>query len=299
MAEIAVLVIFVLLLVLGTLFAQQARELDALRMQITELREASEELHRLAETVGRDPQKIIDELARSAELEKRLIIAEKDAERLRKLEKEIGAAQPEGAPKQPLPEFIRELVLVRDAVVKGGLTAKPDAIRKALTEARAAKEAMETLAGKDLTAVVSENEQLTREVENLKAQMANLRRQAQKGGRGLDHPPCWATPDGRAEYIFDIALTSQGLVIRDRDLPHRAQDRAALPLSGIVFGEELLPDRFLAMTGPLYQWSVDHECRFVVRAFDTTGATEKANYKRHMRVLEQRFYKYEEPSERF
>ncbi len=53
------------------------------------------------------------------------------------------------------------------------------------------------------------------------------------------------------------------------------------------------------MTNPLFRWSVDNGCRFVVRAFDTTGPTEKAIYKRQMSVLEQRFYKYEELTERF
>ena len=36
-----------------------------------------------------------------------------------------------------------------------------------------------------------------------------------------------------------------------------------------------------------------HECRFFVRALDETGPTEKAIYKRQMRVLEGRFDKYE------
>lgn len=53
------------------------------------------------------------------------------------------------------------------------------------------------------------------------------------------------------------------------------------------------------MTEPLFRWSVDHQCRFVVRAFDSTGPTEKAIFKRHMRVLEQRFYKFEVLGGRF
>jgi hypothetical protein len=53
------------------------------------------------------------------------------------------------------------------------------------------------------------------------------------------------------------------------------------------------------MTAPLFKWSKNNKCRFVVRAFDTTGATQKAIYKRHMRVLEERFYKYEVRDERF
>ena len=53
------------------------------------------------------------------------------------------------------------------------------------------------------------------------------------------------------------------------------------------------------MTKPLYMWSVENECRFIVRAFDLTDPADKDGYKRHMKALEGRFYKYEERRERF
>jgi hypothetical protein len=190
-------------------------------------------------------------------------------------------------------------VLLRDAIVSAGITPLPEALQQALAEATEAKEALAAIDGTDAATLGQDNVRLARDVDNLRAQMASLRRQAQAAGRGLDHPPCWATPDGKAEYIFDIALTSRGLVLRDRELAHRAADRAVLPLAGFLFGEELTPGYFLAMTQPLYRWSVDHQCRFVVRAFDTTGPSEKTIYKRHMQVLEQRFYKYEELNQSF
>lgn len=299
MAEIAVLVIFVLLLVLGALFARQAREAEALRERIAVLEATATEVDRLARAVGRNPEAIIQELARANETRRRLVLVEKEVERLKKLEHALESARPEETAKRPLPEVFRELVLLRDAIVDAGIAPTPEALQTTLDEAVAAKEALAASASRDAAALAEENARLARENETLKAQMANLRRQAQSGGRGLDHPPCWATPDGKAEYIFDIALTSRGLILRDRELPHRAADRSALPLAGLRFDTELLPDRFLAMTESLFRWSVDHECRFVVRTFDTTGPTEKASYKRHMRVLEQRFYKYEEINERF
>ncbi len=285
MAEIAVLVIFVLLLVLGALFARLAREAEALQQRITEL-EAR-------------PEAIIQELARANETRRRLVLVEKEVAHLRELEQALESARPKGTAKRPLPELFRELVLLRDAIIDAGIAATPDVLRQALTEAAKAKEALEAMAGKDAAALAEENARLAREIENLKAQIANLRRQAQSGGRGLDHPSCWERPDGKAEYIFDVALTSRGLILRDRELPDFTADRATLPLAGFIFGNELTPERFLAMTKPLYRWSIDEKCRFVVRAFDTTGPTEKAIYKRHMGVLEQHFYKHEELKERF
>jgi hypothetical protein len=138
------------------------------------------------------------------------------------------------------------------------------------------------------------------ELSNTKGQLENLKKQLiPGGGRGVEAVPCWATPEGKPEYIFDVALTSHGLIIRDRKLPHRQAEQAALPLADLPFDVELSPDRFLAATRRLFEWSRAHECRFFVRAFDLTGETEKLIYKRHLRYLDTHFYKYEELNERF
>jgi len=261
MAEIALLVIFVLLLVLGTLLGIQARELAALKKAVVEYKSIAD--------------------------------VQQEVVRLRKLKVELEAARPESTERRTLPELFRELLLLRAVATDAGIANTPEALRRALVEAAAARKGHKAIARKVVT-VKKKNARLLRTNANLKAQMANLQRQGRAGGRGLDHPPCWATSDGKAEYIFDVALTSRGLIIRDRELPHRVADRAALPIANLVFNTELNPERFLAVTAPLFHWSMQHECRFVVRTFDTTGPAEKLAYKRQMRVVEQRFYKYEE-----
>jgi len=138
-----------------------------------------------------------------------------------------------------------------------------------------------------------------KEMANTKGQMENLRKQLGKGGRGVEKVPCWATEDGRSENIFDVALNTSGFVVRDRKLPHRQEDQKKLPLEKIVFGLEVAPTQFLAMTNPLFQWSEAHECRFFVRVFDRTGVVEKIVYKRRLRELGDRFYHYEEMNEQF
>jgi hypothetical protein len=299
MAEIAVLVIFVLLLVFGALLTRQAREAEALHETVALLEPARAELDRIADRLGGSPEAIVEALARAAETQRRLVLIEEEVGRLRELEQTLESIRSHGTPEQPLPEIFRELMLLRDATVDAGIAPVPEALRRALADAAEAKEILAAVAGEDAATLGEVNARLAREAENLKAQMANLLRQAQLGGRGLDHPPCWPTRDGKAEYIFDVALTGQGLILRDRDLPHRVADRSELPLAGLVFGEELTPERFLVLTAPLFRWSDDKSCRFVVRAFDTTGPADKAIYKRHMRVLEQHFYKYEVLTEPF
>ena len=271
MAEIVILVIFVLLLVLGASLALKERENETLKKRNEMLRAGATEL--------------------AEETRQRLARIEKEVTQLRELREDLESARPDGLPERPLPEIFRELVLVRDAVVDSGISPTPDSIRQALADAAAIKE--------ELLASAGQNKLLERQNKNLKTKMTDLLRQARSGGRGLDHPPCWATPDGKAEYIFDISLTRRGLIVRERELPHRAIERAKLPIADLALDAELIPKNFLGMTEPLFRWSVDNECRFVVRAFDSTAPTEKTIYKRHMRVLEQRFYKYEELNETF
>ena len=268
MAEISILITFVLLLVLSVLFGRKSKEVEELKQRIAIL----------------EPN------------------TSKELIRLKKLEQEFNSARPADTQEQSLPEVFRELVLVRQKIVDAGIKPKPNALQLALEESALAQKALAAMGGQGAVALTQEITQLDRENTNLKAQMANLRRQARIGGRGLDHPPCWATPEGRPEYIFDVALTSQGLMLRDRVIPHnRLYELDNIPVDALVFGKELTPIVFTEMTKPLFDWSAEQipECRFVVRVFDTTGPTEKALYKHHMRVLEHHFYKYEAVKEKF
>ena len=58
----------------------------------------------------------------------------------------------------------------------------------------------------------------------------------------------------------------------------------------------LTSQQFLDQTKPVYDWSVDEECRFFVRAFDMTAADQKELYKDRMRTLESHFYKNANPT---
>ena len=159
------------------------------------------------------------------------------------------------------------------------------------------------LAQNDLVNRLTENEinlqQAEKSLANTKGQLNNLKRKLSLGGRGVEAVPCWSTPDGKSENIFDIALTTNGLIIRDRKLPHRKIEQSELPLSDMLYEQELSPAQFLAVAKPLYDWSNGHDCRFFVRAFDKTDSTDKYTYKRHLRYLGDRFYLYEELNEQF
>ncbi|MGH6896501.1 MAG: hypothetical protein ACREJ5_08125 [Geminicoccaceae bacterium] len=285
LAEIVVLVIFLLLLALATLLARKEQELLELAQELerAETRAAANahalaELERVVDAVGGrdafdDDFKVLVESLQAIDSLK----AERRAleERIAKLlETEQMLAKEASGSEGALEEFIAD-----------------GAAGRALREAQAAT----SLAGvppPELIALALKADASAREVANLKGQVQNLRNRLSTGGRGTEYPPCWAET-GRIEYIFDVALSAEGFVVRERDLPHRVNDHKELPLERITTGRLIDATTFLAQFDPLFTWSVQHECRFFVRAFDQTGPTEKEIFKRQMRVLEARFYKYE------
>ena len=294
LAEIVVLVIFLLLLALATLLARKEQELLELAQELerAETRAAANvhalaELERVVDAVGGrdafdDDFKVLVESLQAIDLLK----AERRAleERIAKLlETEQMLAEEALGSEQAREEFIAD--------AKAG---------RMLREARAATASLADVPPAEVVALALQADAHARELANLTGQVQNLRNRLAAGGRGTEYPPCWAEPEtGRIEYIFDVALSAEGVVVRERDLPHRVNDRKELPLERITTGHLIDVTTFLAQFEPLYTWSVQHECRFFVRAFDQTGPTEKEIYKRQMRVLESRFYKYEVLDARF
>lgn len=111
-------------------------------------------------------------------------------------------------------------------------------------------------------------------------------------GKGTEVPSCWTREDGTVEYIYDVELTPTGLIMRETDLSHRAEERQNLPVQNIILGQDISEKAFLSSTSHLFEFSRSKECRFFVRVFDSTGPTEKAVYKSRLKTVEARFYKF-------
>ncbi len=111
-------------------------------------------------------------------------------------------------------------------------------------------------------------------------------------GHGTVMPPCWTKDDGSIEYIFNIELTSEGIVVHKNDLPEHGEELLKL-VPSLRFDSPLSRSEFLRATERLYQWerSQHPECRFFVRVQDETEPNQKALYKDELRTVENRFYK--------
>jgi hypothetical protein len=127
----------------------------------------------------------------------------------------------------------------------------------------------------------------------LQGQVANIQKKLEGYGKGTEKPACWATQEGRSEYIFTIDLTSTGFIVHDNALPHRADEQRKLPLEAFKYDTEAFAPAFRAMSTPLRDWSDQNNCRFFVRVIDLTRADEKQIYKRQLRTVGEYFYTYE------
>lgn len=338
LGEAVLLLLFCLLLILAVPLIQQAEQNRALRAEIdrielvrdavvSERDRVRNELATLQEIArrfelanpGRGIEDITKEYAlllnRIRDLEQQLAAREKAAEAFNQIAKAMQDGKPDRLPVNEA-EAVKQILEERElskaiADVVAEITATPVSNpRKQDVLASLRQMGLDTK--KAQLVDVKQNELIERvskaevelaraqvELANTLGQMENLRKQLRDGGRGVEAVPCWSKPDGKPDYIFDVALTSKGLILRDRKLPHRADEQKGLPLEAIEFDSEVSTRRFLTMTQALYNWSTKKECRFFVRAFDKTSETEKAVYKQHLRIVDTHFYKYEELNEAY
>jgi hypothetical protein len=128
-----------------------------------------------------------------------------------------------------------------------------------------------------------------------KARLKNTEVQARRGGQGTERPACWTDPEtGKPEYIFDVAMKTNSLRLRQNEVVERGREGATLPLSEIKFDKDVRFQDFRQMTRALFTWGENEGCRFFVRVFDVTKPHEKGQYKLALRTVGEHFYYYEE-----
>lgn len=114
---------------------------------------------------------------------------------------------------------------------------------------------------------------LLKENGTLRGQIAQLSKQIKASGRGNEFPSCWVTSDGKPESIFELSISNSSIRILERSLPSRTEDKRQLPVEDVRYDAELDRFEFVSMLRPLYQWSLDHQCRFyVIRASTHSSA---------------------------
>jgi hypothetical protein len=143
-------------------------------------------------------------------------------------------------------------------------------------------------------AVARQVEQQGYRIGNQEGQLQRLERRLQEAGQGKGERPCWAQQFGQIDYLYEVVLTSAGIRMREYPYPdgsERAVQRRSLPAPRADPNQTLSEEEFLRGTKPLFDWSRQNDCRFFVVVYDATASHEKPLYKSLLRTVEGHFYK--------
>lgn len=264
MAEVGILIIFVLLLLIAfdylrraEVVAQFANKTVVEPVRLRELERAEASLHEIGEALGVKSSALPDDFAR-------LVRAV-----------EIAARSPGG-----------ETALVEAKEVIGEME------RAAERVARAA-EKMEAGKGEQ---VAEEIKSLSYRAENQEGLLTRYENQLARLGQGVGGRPCWVEPSGDIDFLYDVVLRSDGISMRERVYPHRGEERARWPMPQVDPAEVLTAGEFLSRTAPLYEQARREGCVHFVVVYDGTALHEKEKYKDLLRSVEGHFYKSEPPN---
>lgn len=162
-------------------------------------------------------------------------------------------------------------------------------VRSALDQIRDIRKQLEKKEGSESFA--KQFEKQSYRIANQEGQLQRYENQLKDAGLGKGERPCWVKPDGSIEYLYDVVLTSNGIKMREYRYENRESQRALLPMPFIDEKEILSKQEFLIKTEPLYNHSLAVNCRFFVVIYDDTAPTEKEIYKDLLRTVESHFYK--------
>lgn len=288
MAEIMVLILFALLLALGIALTRRDAIITERDRRIASLEILEREVAALTREKKHNAITVTDIVQRM----------ERQQNQIAELEREVRRLTPFEASAREVDDIIRELRRIdggkptaKDAVarlkemetLRQEATAQKKEIER-LKPFEASKAALEDIVreirrGGDADATpgkvlekLKEAQLAAKNAENLRGQVAQLTAQIKSTGRGNEFPSCWATPEGKTESIFELVITGNGVEIKDRNLPHRREDKTKLPLSSVQYSTELSLATFQSQMRPLYTWSVEQRCRFYVIIYSSVSS---------------------------
>lgn len=314
MAEVVILVLFALLLALAIRMEKQEHQIASLEEQIIDTEQRREAAEKEKSEALAELAPLREHFSNQNNFEeefKRLVLAKQENIQLRneisglaEKAKSFEAVKERAARVENLEKQVRDLQFSEQIVRRaqqaiGEPRIPPDKFAERLAELMTLGIVAERTAGesKDNSKLIAEATKAVaeerRRADNLEGQLAQMKKMFADAGRGTEKPACWATKIGKPEYIFDVALRTGGVVVRDNALPQRADEQAMLPIHGFHYLNEMTISEFRTAALPLQRWGEDHDCRFFVRVYDQTGAADKAMYKKMLWTVGEYFYYYE------
>jgi hypothetical protein len=269
LSEIMMIILFALLLLFGAVFLEQEED----KKQIVDLKHAIAQSKVDSNAVPplRDimrqygiPQQQIDNLLREMK------IVESLQEEIRQLKDELTALAP----------------LIDDNSIQRKKDLQAELLQKQADLAKAEKRLQDL--NREMADLARDNKTLGEQKRYWQNKWA-----ADIGNGKKGVTPCWA-PDGVIEYIYDVALFDDGMVVRKNEGKKWAEEGDILDqyVGGIKLMQPVSQGDFMAQTRPLFDYSNSKEkdCRFFVRLFDETSVTAKLIYQQRRRAVEGHFF---------
>jgi hypothetical protein len=195
----------------------------------------------------------------------------------------------EGIDKAQLVELSKLNKVIQDYKKDGKGDYSPSELAKIINEVVLSRDAIQQLkkANEELAQLKEANKKITEAKKFYEEKYKKV---------GNDKPPCWPRKNDptNADYLYEAIINSTGIVLKSTvdKYPHRIQERAQLPLAGIVEGVTIQPDDFLKQTSDIKKFSDQNECRHYILVYDQAN-NDKVHWKRMIGAIESNFYKYE------
>lgn len=287
LAEVLMLVLFILLLTYTAILGKKAEELKEKDSTISDLELTSEELQ-LQLDLG------ISGLMNAINLPSLAISDENDLNaRLREATQAMGSIKHENNQYSRLIASPDRADTLATALEEIGPSQNAEEILNAWIEENAvANDPLDN--DEDSNPPPMETlEDALQVIERLENQLDFHDKRMLQAGNGLTFPPCWAN-NGKPVYIYDALLQDDGLTLKAID-DRTGQDRSGLKQNGAepALNTLITLPNFISHTEGMFKWSVQARCRFYVRIRDGTSADNKLGYKQARRTVEQHFYIYD------
>lgn len=272
LAEVLVLLVFLLLLAMSALLLRRDREQAALTDKLGRYAVLLQPITEALDSRGivvEDTDQLASLIERGSAVDG---LRSQLDEAGRKLEAARAASERQESELSRLREATREMARMSKAVAEHAALA---AILESV-EGQQPQSLPEKLAGlvQKATIVEAATSSLTGQNAQMRAELARL-----KGNGGSGQPYCWALPDGRAQYMLKVEMQDSGVIVRDLEPRARPEDPAWPLLDGVSRGRLMPMSEFIAHTSPLQARSNAERCRYAIQAVDGTGITNKPGYK--------------------
>lgn len=287
LTEIAFLLVFLLMLLLGYMIFKLDQDLADTQQQLTTganlaaqqeaLAAARAKLKTELQSAGsQNPDEVISKLLSQAELiQEREILRAQVAD----LDAQVSALT---KVKAVLEKVANETAT---RMKQQGQQVTPGAEAKLAKDLMDAYQQMNQASAAGLPQVQKENADLRGQVAFLKGKLDA------RGGR--DYPPCWADEHtGKVEFIFDIMMSTDGLTVSPAWPKNRTADALTFTTTTQLISPKKHPlSEFIQLANPIFADSKAKNCRHYVVL--RSNIADTATFNRYRYNVENMFYKVE------